>query len=314
MRSLAALPRVQAWCAEHARVCSRGSELCTLCQLGADFVELADEGASEHSFVPEVIAGLQAWAPEIYAELQLGVQGCPAEAFLCLQQCCVKLELASAEALQMDLNISAQYTVPAWSLFGLLVKRSTLCNSCGRGSDHYEMQSHVQVSVPRGPEVTLKRAMLREFLLESLSGNDGGCRDCAGIECRQRETGVEHWPHILAVHVRRWSRGPGGRRWVKNDAPLQFGLEEDFLGESYSLKSFVVHHGKSRHSGHYTAYCRVGADNFYHCDDSAKPVLKPWSVVRRQRVYFLFYERTQAADQQGEGSADDAHLCEACGR
>ena len=224
-----------------------------------------------------------------------------------LQAHCANLEVESARALHLVLNVRAQHTVPAWSLFGLLAKRTIVFTTCGPLSVHYEMQNHLQVSIPKGLDVTLKRAELREFSLETLVGNDGKCNECRGLECRHRETDVERWPPLLVVQVRRFALGPGGRRWVKNDKPMQFGLEEEFLGQTYSLRSFVVHHGMSRSHGHCTAYCRAGVDTFYHCDDGAAPVLKPWSVVRRQLVYLLFY---QAADRQGGG---DAYVCEACG-
>ena len=62
--------------------------------------------------------------------------------------------------------------------------------------------------------------------------------------------------------------------------------------EAYDLRAVVMHEGSdSLDRGHYTAYVRDNAGDWYFCDDSAKPLRCSIVYVLQAEAYMLFYER-----------------------
>ena len=59
----------------------------------------------------------------------------------------------------------------------------------------------------------------------------------------------------------------------------------------YQLRALIEHRGETLRSGHYVAYVRTDAGDWYLCNDSASPELVVENNVLQRRAYMLIYER-----------------------
>ena len=97
--------------------------------------------------------------------------------------------------------------------------------------------------------------------------------------------GIHTWPNTLVIHLARWRDNGGG----KNDAEIDFALQESLGGSTYRLMAVCEHQGDSSEGGHYVSYTRRN-DSWLLCDDSEVSVVHP-DDVRGVQAYVLIYQK-----------------------
>lgn len=288
---------MQSWARSHAQFCEDGVDSCALCQLKEDFADLASTNAE--AFVPRIVKSRALWAPEFVG----GREECPAEAFMKLFESLLAKDLARFKSLNIDHNRAALFTLPAWRIFGSLVKRTTHCGNCNKTFHAHDWENVLTVTIPRERRVTLERALAQEFRSEPLK--DSPCPSCRHGGSRCRQMAILKWPATLFIHVKRWSRGALGRQWVKDTRPISFEPTLECGGQPYTLKSVIQHIGASRNSGHYVAYGTASGEDWVCCNDASPPVKKTWDEVKMAQAYLLCYQRRETSRQ----SSQECPLC-----
>jgi ubiquitin C-terminal hydrolase len=100
----------------------------------------------------------------------------------------------------------------------------------------------------------------------------------------------------IIFHFKRFSYS-NGRAYKLNhfvEFPFKFtiqigrGASEQHL--QLSLRGIIVHHGNSPRKGHYSSFCRLSDDLWYHFDDTRVTQVEE-SLILEQQAYLLFYER-----------------------
>jgi ubiquitin C-terminal hydrolase len=119
---------------------------------------------------------------------------------------------------------------------------------------------------------------------------------------RQRMQSV---PSALAVQLKRFQATRG-----KLAAPVYVDRTIRVHDHEFVLRGVVVHHGPSRDHGHYTAFCRVGADPspddssgssgsssgaWVHANDSSIAPAND-DALNRACAYLCFYDRVERID------------------
>ena len=216
-------------------------------------------------------------------------QECAMEAFQKLCEACHSVDEDAVQRIPdcgSRANTASVRTYPSWAIFGGILESEVRCDmtTCGRICRKYEMITHVQVSVPRGPSVTLAAAIEEAQAWEKLSSST--CPECHNSS-RSKRLRIIQWPSCLVIHVKRWQLSPRGHRWVKDYRGLAFDEQMHTGGIMYGLKAVVCHLG-GVNNGHYICYARH--DNTWHrCDDEH---VRPCTCadVLKEQAYMLFYD------------------------
>lgn len=288
LRSLAVLSPVQAWAQGHVDHGHCSNVFCSLCHLHADFAELALP--SGDAFIPKIMEHRRVWATAFSGtEPQ-----CPREAFTMLMDGLGQIDEQKLLGLDLDLNQSALFALPAWHVFGFLSKRTTECKGCSRSHTKYSMENFLSMSVPIGRDVCVRRGLAVYEEPEEL-GHGDRCLGCGRTACRTSTLDIVRWPRVLMIHFKRWSLGGLGKRITKDPKPVAFSSDMVLAGRPYVLKAVIVHKGAGWAGGHYVAFCSHDARTWHLCDDRAAPSVVPWDVVQRQIAYMLVYMRCQVA-------------------
>ena len=177
--------------------------------------------------------------------------------------------------------------------FGLVLCSTCYCSKCGIVRRSYNLETALRLSTPEdtGAEPTLEASIDSFTSWHHLRnrGSDGlfedSCplddRGCGHGGARLRKDDVAVWPEVLTVFVRRRLSAH-----VKDYRRLAF---PDLLqrGPHYNLMAVVVHEGKRPYSGHYYAYCRIGADWFKY-NDSIVQQVAPREVLRAEATLLIY--------------------------
>ena len=282
VRGLSCIKRVQRWAEQHAgrKACNR--DRCTLCMLSDDLAQMAMPG---EPFLMKLVEHRATWSPE-WTQAR---QECAMEAFQMLCEACQGVDEEAARRIPDCIehaNTASGRTFPTFATFGGLLKSELRCDfeSCGRVSSKYEITTHMQVTVPTGPDVTLEVAIDEAQGWEKL--NKSPCPQCRN-SLRQKRLLMTAWPACLVVHIKRWTKGTLGHRWVKNNRGISFEPQLSRGDKDYILKAVVCHHGGVC-SGHYICYaCPQNA--WYRCDDGVVAACT-WADVLKDQAYILFYD------------------------
>jgi len=152
-------------------------------------------------------------------------------------------------------------------------------------------------TVEAAPPTTLEDLLLLYQTPEFME--DWECEKCKKKGGHRSEC-IIRLPNVLAVYI---DRQPHVAMFSKINravkTPLTLDLADIVSSETegptkYRLYAIVVHLDimRSTFFGHYVAYVRDSEDEWFLCDDSNVRQV-PWSHVREQLPYLLFYQREQ---------------------
>ena len=212
-----------------------------------------------------------------------------------LVDACHRIDQVALNRLDVEPNVSSYLSYPKYAIFGGLFESSIRCTFAGCSFARKRVESFfgLQVSIPTWPEVTVKVAIEQAQVWERL--RQSVCPECHK-DVREKRLVVERWPRDLVVHVKRWSRGPFGRRWVKDQRGIHFDPQltvgTGIGAKQYDLRAVICHSGLAT-SGHYVAYGTLGGGSpsgqWYKCDDRVVRECA-WAEVVKDQAYVLFYE------------------------
>jgi ubiquitin C-terminal hydrolase len=101
---------------------------------------------------------------------------------------------------------------------------------------------------------------------------------------------------IVIFHLKRFSYANGQAYKLNHNVeyPLQFTLRVGKgVGEQnvdLNLRGIIVHHGNSPRKGHYSSFCKLSDESWYHFDDIRVTKVEE-SVILEQQAYLLLYDR-----------------------
>jgi len=142
---------------------------------------------------------------------------------------------------------------------------------------------------------------------EQLEGdNQWYCPTCKEHRDATKELSLWKMPHILIVHLKRFSTNMWGEPGPKSTEFISFPVDDPLdLSELvagahsappiYDLYAVCNHHG-TPHSGHYTAFARHADGQWLEFDDARVSRAKASSVCSRD-AYVLFYARRSPSSQ-----------------
>ena len=276
---------MQSWAFQHRSRCTLGEAACALCSLAYDFEGLAC--ASPEPFPPRIMLRRTLWHPPMAND----DEQCPGEAFVKLMEHLTCIDEQAFKALEVPYNRAALFTLPMWSTFGALTKRTLSCSACLRVNHKLGWESIFMINTPMGRDVSVRAALLQQFERELLDGQSARCTSCHTVRCLEQELSVVIWPATMILHVRRWKLSPHGNRWVKDARPIRSDETLEVEGNQYSLRSVVVHRGSTGDGGHYVVFSTKDGKEWFGMNDAQTPVIRPWSEVRTQIAYLLCYAR-----------------------
>jgi uncharacterized UBP type Zn finger protein len=213
--------------------------------------------------------------PELFA---IGVQQDPQEAFGSAYNFIMRAVSAERPELLSYFN-----------LFEFEYVREIFCTDrlTKVASSSTALEREIILPLPRGERADLVTQLHRYFSPE----HHPGLETCKGTEARIA-TRMASAPELLVLLVHRNEYGK-----PKNRIAIEFPLILDTLpGQAsvvYRLIGIVHHHGKSAHSGHYTAEFRhPTSGNWYNADDSRVESIEGGAPSQTSRTAYLFlYEK-----------------------
>lgn len=93
--------------------------------------------------------------------------------------------------------------------------------------------------------------------------------------------GMHHAAHLTKKDTRN----------ILGTTHLTLPLRNNVKSRQYKLQSFVVHEGKSTHSGHYMAYVHTPDNKYYRCDDARITPIKESAFLKASQQATLLHYR-----------------------
>lgn len=165
-------------------------------------------------------------------------------------------------------------------LFRLRVKRTWVCNDCGKVHVKPEKEIGLNLAMPEHQDESrdLQWYLEQHFASETLLGlecDSDACEIFEGIHQRgdrERLTEIVGGPEILVIQLKRMRRDDyGGSQKVKDVVEFSDRLDLSEFSDgylSYQLNGVVAHRGKTLAGGHYVAMVRSqGGNGFVICND-----------------------------------------------
>lgn len=165
-------------------------------------------------------------------------------------------------------------------LFRLRVKKTWVCNDCGKVHARPEKEIGLSLALPDNEEKSrdIQWYIQRNFANETLHEVDcdsGACEIFEGIHQRgdrERSTKIVVAPEILVIQLKRMAMDDYGRSQKVMDRVKcsdRLDLSEYSDGSlSYQLDGVVAHDGNTLKGGHYVAMVRSqGGNGFVFCND-----------------------------------------------
>eukprot|EP00123_Amoebidium_parasiticum_P011836 comp20930_c1_seq1/m.27948 comp20930_c1_seq1/g.27948 ORF comp20930_c1_seq1/g.27948 comp20930_c1_seq1/m.27948 type:complete len:586 (-) comp20930_c1_seq1:87-1844(-) len=215
------------------------------------------------------------------------------------------MQKSCLEGMDKKMDIRIQETTLIHQMFGGYLCSSVTCTECGYASKTYEAALDMSLEIARGAQ-TVEEALKKFTAKEKLDGNNKyKCEKCQRKVLAVKQLQVLEAPLVLSLHLKRFDYlAFGGGKITK-----KIGFSEDLDlspymakgGARYRLAGMIQHHGHSTHSGHYIAYVRAPAGQWYMMDDNEVHLVGAKSLLNAQ-AYMLFYMRT------GTGSKPTSEL------
>eukprot|EP00124_Ichthyophonus_hoferi_P000432 Ihof_evm3s16 gene=Ihof_evmTU3s16 len=146
----------------------------------------------------------------------------------------------------------------------------TVCLECEKQQGHNEAFLDISLPVKANGMGSLSWAIATHVASEKLEGsNRYHCDNCRSLQEAERRMHFQVLPPVLALHLKRFSFGPGGSGVVSSKVcsslpvPTTLCLWHWCSAECkekatiYELQAFVVHQGTAIYSGHYVAFTQV---------------------------------------------------------
>ena len=296
--ALSKVPRVRRWLQEHARLAADASvshdRHCMLCALAAD-IRVLTTAQSGVPFPPRVMQRRGEWNRAFANRAQQDAH----EAFVTLLQYCDRIDVAAlrmhADCRTMseeDYNISSHaYSTPFWQTFGNLQLVNTSCTACNYMSVSYERAHALALDLSPSPGDNVS-TLLRTYLAPEALDAHFRCDSCGERGHGVKQNRVLYWPPVLAVSLKRFTFDPTTLTPQKIMYHVRFDMTlHGFSDTPYQLRALIEHRGETLRSGHYVAYVRTDAGDWYLCNDSASRELLVENDVLQRRAYMLIYER-----------------------
>lgn len=170
------------------------------------------------------------------------------------------------------------------------------CNFISRKIDLF---LHLQLPIPRKPNITLNDCFLEYFKTETLDNNNlWFCDKCKNKVPAIKKISLWSLPKILVIQLKRFST-----LHVKNNDTIEYPLENLDISEwidtlnresisypAYKLYAIINHIG-NQSGGHYFSYCRDDLENkwFEYDDEKVKELSS--NMLISPNAYMLFYAR-----------------------
>ncbi|KAL6534873.1 hypothetical protein OROGR_013548 [Orobanche gracilis] len=181
-------------------------------------------------------------------------------------------------------------------IFGGHLRSQVKCMQCSYCSNKFDPFLDLSLEIVRAD--SLLKALAHFTAKEQL---DEGTKQYQCQQCRQKvkalkQLTIHKAPHVLTVHLKRFSSDTPGR---KIDKKISFGPTLDLKpfvtgyydgGLNYTLYGVLVHAGWSTHSGHYYCFVRTSSGMWYSLDDNQVFQVNERRVLE-QKAYMLFYVR-----------------------
>ena len=169
----------------------------------------------------------------------------------------------------------------------------------GRGGGKKGLRSRSVLSPTASTATITLDECLESFTREeSLDGNEAYyCSSCKKHCGASKTLRLSRFPKVLVVHLKRFSSGTFRREKLNSrvDFPLRDLDLSEFVAEDMDVDVpmydliCVSNHIGGMHGGHYTAYCKSAADEWYCFDDSSVRKMSEDDIVSSS-AYFLVYE------------------------
>ena len=172
-------------------------------------------------------------------------------------------------------------------------------NSCEcYTGENYQQKQKVKVNYNITLDDLLEYFCSKEVLEK---GNEWKCGNCLKKVNASKKFSLFYLPRILIICFSRFSKEGGYYGYTKNDAHIEFPIENLDMGKyilknekdkdysKYDLFAVSQHYGGTG-GGHYTAVCKNIDGNWYRYNDSSVSHSSPGNAIDSS-AYVLFYRR-----------------------
>ena len=228
--SLSKLAPMRLWLEQHEKTHSMYS--CVLCSLAVDVRRLTTTMQNNH-FRPLTVERRGDWNIDFANRRQHDAH----DALVTLLDRCNDVDFFQLRDMVPDVGHSAlRYTTPFWNIFGGLQRQTTTCKTCGQRIVDHTMFSDMQLEInapgahtvntcgqrivdqtkfaDMQSEINVPRAHTVELCIANHLGDEplnDLCQSCSlfGFTpmagSRTKHTEILRWPHVLVLHLKRWS-------------------------------------------------------------------------------------------------------------
>ncbi|XP_059077381.1 uncharacterized protein LOC131058557 isoform X2 [Cryptomeria japonica] len=218
-----------------------------------------------------------------------------------MHKCCLPAGVTSESPVAYEKSL-------VHKIFGGRLISQVKCTQCSYCSNKFDPFLDLSLEIIRAD--SLLKALSHYTAVEQL---DGGmkryqCERCKVKVKALKQLKIDKAPHVLAIHLKRFSVGGSGG---KIDKKVDFGCTLDlkpFVSSShegnfkYTLYGVLVHDGWSTHSGHYFCFIRSSTGIWHALDDNRVYSVSEKSVLS-QKAYMLFYIRDKKTSIKTAGGS-----------
>eukprot|EP01018_Ginkgo_biloba_P015394 Gb_30872 [translate_table: standard] len=206
-----------------------------------------------------------------------------------MHKCCLPTGIASESPVAYEKSL-------VHKIFGGRLISQVKCTQCSYCSNKSDPFLDLSLQIVRAD--SLLKALSHFTAVEQLDGGEKRyqCERCKVKVRALKQLTIDKAPHILVIHLKRFSPGGSGGKIDKkiefgstlDMKPFASGIHEGDL--KYTLYGVLVHEGWSTHSGHYFCFIRTSTGIWHALNDSRVYQVSEKSVLD-QKAYMLFYIR-----------------------
>ncbi|OQR82786.1 ubiquitin-specific protease [Achlya hypogyna] len=185
------------------------------------------------------------------------------------------------------------------SVFGGLLRSYVQCAKCKHVSERTEPYLDLSLEISSGIS-TISGALRHFTAVETLDvENAWKCSGCSQRSRASKGLSIETVPNALVLHLKRFDVFHGKlKKHVAFDESLDLNLGGTVLSPKckdkklarYKLTGVLVHSGMSPDCGHYYAFVKSPAGQWFEMNDECVRMVQLQTVLS-QRAYMLFYTR-----------------------